>query len=130
MEKIEKARANVSKAYANRGAKRPADPTPATDSPPAKRASTHSALDRQAIALADLLRDLPSNSERLQKLEEENDQLREENRQLKERIDKAEAAHRSLGERQAGFEKETMDTLLVLLDVAQRKVASEATKAT
>ncbi|EEU48054.1 uncharacterized protein NECHADRAFT_75228 [Fusarium vanettenii 77-13-4] len=120
MEKIEKARANVSKAYANRGAKRPADPTPATDSPPAKRASTHSALDRQAIALADLLRDLPSNSERLQKLEEENDQLREENRQLKERIDKAEAAH----------EKETMDTLLVLLDVAQRKVASEATKAT
>lgn len=141
MEKIEKARANVSKAYANRGVKRPADPTPATNPPPAKRASTHSALDMQATALADLLRDLPSNSERFQKLEEEtrqareeshqtmeeNHQLREENRQLKERVDKVEAAHHDLDKRHADFQKETMDTLMVLLEVARVKSTPEAT---
>ncbi|RSL64074.1 hypothetical protein CEP54_004839 [Fusarium duplospermum] len=108
----------LAKAYADRGAKRPADPTPVINPPPAKRSSTTGGFQIEVSGLSEAM-----GNELRKQLPDLLRDLWEENRKLREEIDEVKRTH-------ADFEEKTMETMRLLVGALQGQTTSESTEAT
>ncbi|RSL59190.1 hypothetical protein CEP53_005884 [Fusarium sp. AF-6] len=113
----------LAKAYADRGAKRPADPTAVMNPPPAKRAITTSGLHIRVSPIEVLGLSEAMGDELRKQLPDLLRDLWEENRKLREELDEVERDH-------ADFEKKAMETLQLLVGTLQGQTTSEPTEAT